>query len=183
MFLFTSQPVEYPSIKHLTSILEETTKGVSLNQLANELPLTRNNCEELIFPDVRTFVRHMDETPDEVYDSVMRLWKHLVLINKQSRKLEKKFANYKKTNKMYVINNAQLKAKNNNLKNWLADLEKQLENAQSDKHPAPSPPPLPSVVSNNSDNNLKESAKTKSIKLPDLPMLTDSYATEFDINV
>ena len=48
----------------------------------------RNNCEELIFSDVRTFVRHVDEAPDKVYDFIIRLWKHLVLINKQSRKLK-----------------------------------------------------------------------------------------------
>ena len=61
MFLSTNQPVGYLSIKHLTLILEETTKGVSLNQPANEPPLTQNNYEELIFPDVHTFVRHVDE--------------------------------------------------------------------------------------------------------------------------
>ena len=82
MSLSTSQPVRYPFIKHLTSIPEETIEGVSLNQPANELPLTQNNREELIFLDVRTFVRHVDETLDKVYDSVMRLWKHLVLIDK-----------------------------------------------------------------------------------------------------
>ena len=31
--------------------------------------------------------------------------------------MEKKFANYKKANKAYVINNTQLKAENNDLKN------------------------------------------------------------------
>ena len=77
----------------------------------------QNNCEELIFPDVRTFICHVDEALDKMYDSVMRLQKHLVLINKQSCKLEKKFANYKKANKVYVIDNVQLKAKNDNLKN------------------------------------------------------------------
>ena len=101
----TNQSVRYSSIKHLTSIPKETTKGVSLNQPANELLLTQNNYEKLIFPDVRTFMCHMDETPDKVYDSIMGLWKHFVLINKQSCKLKKKFANYKKVNEAYVINN------------------------------------------------------------------------------
>ena len=105
MSLSTSQPVRYPSIKHLTSISEETTKGVSLNQLANEPLLTQNNCEQLIFPDICTFVRHVDKTPDKMYDSIMRLWEYLVLIDKQSCKLEKKFTNYKKANKVYVIDN------------------------------------------------------------------------------
>ena len=95
----------------------------------------QNNCEELIFPDVRTFMHYVDEAPDEVYDSVMRLQKHLVLINKQSCKLEKKFANYKKANKAYVINNTQLKAENDDLENQLADLAKQLENTRLNKYP------------------------------------------------
>ena len=82
MSLSTNQPVGYPSIKHLTSISEETTKGVSLNQPANEPPLTQNNHEELIFPDVHIFVCHMDEVPDKVYGFIMRLWKHLILIDK-----------------------------------------------------------------------------------------------------
>ena len=86
--------------------------------------LTQNNREKLIFPDVRTFVCHVDEVPDKVYDSIMRLRKHLVLINKQSCKLEKKFANYEKANKAYVIDNMQLKAKNDDLENWLANLAK-----------------------------------------------------------
>ena len=113
----------------------------------------------------------------------MRLWKHLVLVDKQNQKLKLKFTNYKKANKAYVIDNAQLKAKNNNLENWLADLEKQLENAQLDKHSAPSPPPLLSVISDNSDDNSKQSKKTKSTKLPDPPMLTDGHMTGFNINV
>ena len=128
----TNQLIRYPSIKHLTSIPEEITKSVLLNQPANEPPLMQNNCEELIFPDVRTFVRHVDEAPDEVYDSVMRLWKHLILIDKQSRKLEKKFANYEKANEAYVIDNTQLKAENDNLENQLADQVKQLKNAHLD---------------------------------------------------
>ena len=100
--------------------------------------------------------------------------------------MEKKFTNYKKANKTYVINNIQLKAENDDLENWLANLKKQLENAQSDRHPTPSfppPPPSASVVSDNSDDNLKQSKKIKSIKLPDPPMLTDGHATGFDIDV
>ena len=193
MFSSTSQPVRYLSIKHLTSIPEGITEGVSLNQPASEPPLTQNDCEELIFPDVHTFVCYVDETSDKVYNSAMRLWKHLVLIDKQSHKLEKKFANYKKANKAYVIDNLQLKAKNNNLENQLADLEKQLENARSDRRPIPSslPPPSPtaslsspaSVVFDNSDDNSKQSKKIKLIKLSNLLMLTDGHATRFNINV
>ena len=78
----TSQPIRYLSIKHLTLIPEETIEGVSLNQPVNEPPLMQNNCEELIFPDVRIFVHHVDEALDKVYDSIMRLRKHLVLIDK-----------------------------------------------------------------------------------------------------
>ena len=52
-----------------------------------------------------------------------------------------------------------------------------------DKHLALSPPSLPSVVSDNSDDNLKQSKKTKLIKLPDPPMLTDGHVTRFNINV
>ena len=117
MSLSTNQPIKYPSIKHLILIPEETTEGVSLNQPANEPLLTQNNCEELIFPDVRIFVRHMDEAPDKMYDSVMRFWKHFGLINKQSCKLEKKFANYEKANEAYIINNTHLKAENDDLEN------------------------------------------------------------------
>ena len=113
----TSQSIGYPFIKHLTSIQEETTEGVSLNQPANKPLLMQNDCEKLIFPDVCTFVHHVNEAPNEMYDSVVRLRKHLVLINKQIRRLEKKFANYKKANKAYVIDNVQLKAKNNDLEN------------------------------------------------------------------
>ena len=178
----TNQPIGYLSIKHLTSIPEKTTKGVSLNQPANEPSLMRNNCEELIFLDIRTFMRHVDEALVEVYDSIMRLWKHLVLIDKQSHKLKKKFANYKKANEAYVIDNMQLKAENDDLENQLADLVKQLENVHLDKHPTqPSlPPPL---AFDNSDNNSKQSKKTKSTKLPDPPMLTDGHAAGFDIDV
>ena len=182
IFSSTNQPVRYPSIKHLISIPEETIKGVLLNQPANELLLTWNDCEELIFPDVRTFVRYVDETPDEVYDSVMRLQKHLVLIDKQSRKLEKKFTNYKKANEVYIVDNTQLKAENNNLENQLANLAKQLENARLDKHlTQPSlPPPL---ASDDLDDNLKQSKKTKLTKLSDPPMLTDGHVAGFDIDV
>ena len=163
-------------------ISKKTTEGVSLNQPANESPLTQNNREELIFPDVRTFVRHVDEAPDKVYNSVMRLRKHLVLIDKQSRKLEKKFANYEKANKAYVINNTQLKAENDNLENQLANLAKQLENACLDKHPT-QPSPSPPLASDNSDDNSKQSKKTKSTKLPDPLMLTNGHAAGFNIDV
>ena len=178
----TNQPVGYPSIKHLTSILEETTEGVSLNQPANEPSLMQNNHEELIFPDVRTFVGHVDEAPDKVYDSVMRLRKHFVLIDKQSRKLEKKFANYEKANEIYVIDNMQLKAENDNLENRLADLAKQLKNTHLDKHPTqPSPPPP--LASDDLDDNSKQSKKIKLTKLLDSSMLTDGHAAGFNINV
>ena len=50
-------------------------------------------------------MRHVDKASDEVYDSVIKLQKHLVLIDKQSRKLEKKFTNYQKVNEAYVIDN------------------------------------------------------------------------------
>ena len=178
----TNQPVGYPSIKHLISIPEETTKSVSLNQPANEPLLTQNDCEELIFPDVHIFVRHVDEAPDEVYDSIMRLQKHLVLIDKQSRKLEKKFANYEKANKVYVIDNTQLKAENDDLENWLANLAKQLENARLNKHPIQLSPPL-LLASNDSDDDSKQSKKTKLIKLLNPPMLIDGHTAEFNINV
>ena len=130
----------------------------------------------------------MDEILDKVYDSVIRFWKHLVLIDKQSRKLEKKFANYEKANKAYVIDNAQLKAENNNLENQLADLEKQLEIAHLDKHLTPSSPLLPlSSVFDDSDGDSKYShhysLKAKSIKLPDPPMLIDGHAAGLDIDV
>ena len=157
MSLSTNQLVGYSSIKHLASITEEQTEGVSLNSPAKEL-LTREDREELNFPDVRTFVRHMELAPREVYDLVMRLRKHLVLVDKQNQKLKSKFTNYKKANKAYVIDNAQLKAKNNNLENQLANLEKQLEIARLDRRPTlsfPLPPPPASVVSDDSDDNLK----------------------------
>ena len=182
MFSFTNQLIEYLSIKHLTSIPKETTEGILLNQPINKPPLTRNNYKELIFSDVRTFVHHMDETPDKVYDSVMRLRKHLVLIDKQSRKLEKKFANYEKANEAYVIDNMQLKAENDNLENQLANLTKQLKNTRLNKHPTQPSPPSP-LASDDSDDNSKQSKKTKSTKLLDPPILTDSHAAGFDINV
>ena len=125
----------------------------------------------------------MESASREVYNLVIRLWKHLVLVDKQNQKLTSKFTNYEKANEVYVINNAQLKAENNDLKNQLANLEKQLENARLDKHSAPSPPPPPSIVSDNSDDNSKQSKKTKLTKLPDPPMLTNGHATEFDIDV
>ena len=180
--LSTNQPVGYPSIKHLTLIPEETTKGVSLNQPANEPPLTQNNCEELIFPDVCTFMRHVDKAPDEVYDSIMRLRKYLVLIDKQSRKLEKKYVNYEKANETYIIDNTQLKVENDDLENRLANLTKQLENARLDKHLTQPSPPL-FLAPDDSDNDSKQSKKTKSTKLPDPLMLTDGHATGFDIDV
>ena len=184
MFLSTKQPVGYSSIWHLASIIKEkkATKGVLLNPPTEEL-LTQKDREKLNFFNVRTFVRHVESAPREVYNSVMRLQKHLVLVDKQNQKLKSKFTNYKKANKTYVIDNPQLKAENNNLENWLADLEKQLENALLDKHSALLPPPPPSVVFNNSDDKLKQSKKTKSTKLPDPPMLTDGHATRFDINM
>ena len=76
----------------------------------------------------------MEAAPRKVYDSVIRLQKHFVLVDKQNRKLKTKFANYKKVNKSYIINNAQLKTKNYDLENQLTDLEKQLENTRLDKH-------------------------------------------------
>ena len=96
--------------------------------------------------------------------------------------MEKKFANYEKANKAYVIDNTQLKAENDDLENRLADLAKQLKNARLDKHlTQPSPPPP--LASDDSDDNSKQSKKTKSTKLPDPPMLTDGHAAGFDINM
>ena len=92
--------------------------------LSTEKPLTEENQEKLNFPDVCIFVRHVESAPREVYNLIMRLWKHLMLIDKQNQKLKLKFTNYKKINKAYIINNAQLKAENDNLENWLADLKK-----------------------------------------------------------
>ena len=183
MSLSINQTIGYLSIWHLASIAEEATNnGVTLNPPTKE-PLTWEDWEELNFPDVRTFVRYVKSALREVYNLVMRLWKHLVLVDKQNQKLKLKSINYEKANKAYVINNTQLKAKNNNLENWLADLEKQLENAWLNKHSAPSPLPLPSVVSNDSDDNSKQSKKIKLTKLLDPPMLTDGHMTGFDIDV
>ena len=100
----TNQPVGYSSIKHLISIAEEETKNVSLNSPVKEL-LTQKDWEELNFSDMHTFLRHMEVASKKVYDSIMRLWKHLVLVDKQNQKLKLKFTNYKKANKAYVINN------------------------------------------------------------------------------
>ena len=104
------------------------------------------------------------------------------MIDKQSRKLEKKFANYEKANEAYVIDNAQLKAENDDLENWLADLAKQLKNARLDKHPTQSSPPPP-LASDDLDDNSKQSKKTKSTKLRDPPMLIDGHVAEFNIDV
>ena len=139
----TDWPAGYPSTRHLASIAKKATNdGVALNPPAKE-PLTREDQEELNFSNVRTFVRHVESAPKEVYNLVMRLLKHLVLVDKQNQKLKSKFTNYKKTNEAYVIDNTQLKAKNDDLENWLADLEKQLENTWLDKYSAPlsQPPP------------------------------------------
>ena len=87
-----------------------------LNRLAEE-SLTQKDQEKLDFSDVHIFVCHVELAPREVYNLVMRLWKHLVLIDKQNQKLKSKFINYKKAYKAYVIDNTQLKAKNNNLEN------------------------------------------------------------------
>ena len=96
--------------------------------------------------------------------------------------MEKKFANYEKANEVYVIDNTQLKAKNDNLKNQLADLAKQLENARLDKYPTqPSPPPP--LASDDLDDDSKQSKKTKSTKLPDPPMLIDGHTAGFNIDV
>ena len=191
----TNRLVGYPSIQHLASIVgKETTKSMLLN-LPTKESLTWKDQEKLNFPDIRTFVRHVELALREVYDSVIRLQKHLMLVDKQNQKLKSKFTNYKKANKAYIINNVQLKVENNNLKNWLANLKKQLENSQSDKRPTPlslpflaSPLP-PASVSDDSDGKLKYfhyshySQKTNSTKLPDLLMLTDGHATGIDINM
>ena len=107
MSLSTNQPARYPSIQYLASIIEEekTTKGVSLNPQPAKEPLTWDDWKELNFPDVHIFVRHMEVAPREVYDSVMRFQKHLVLIDKQNCKLKTKLTNYEKTNESYVVDN------------------------------------------------------------------------------
>ena len=115
--LSINQPIGYPSIWHLASIAEKkTTKSVALNPPAKE-PLTQENQEKLNFQNVCTFLCHIEAAPREIYDSIMRLQKHLVLVNKQSQKLKTKFINYKKANKLYVIENKQLQAKNKDLEN------------------------------------------------------------------
>ena len=198
MFLSTDWPTGYPSIQHLASITEEATNdGVTLNPPAKE-QLTQEDQEELNFSDVHIFVCNVESASKEVYDSVMRLWKHFVLVNKQNQKLKSKFTNYKKTNKAYIINNAQLKAENDNLENWLANLEKQLEIARSNKCPTLSSLPLPFLsvslppsVSASDDLDGKSrhshrshrSRKTKLTKLPDPPMFTDNNAAGFNIDV
>ena len=48
----------------------------------------------------------MELAPREVYDSVMRLRKHHMLVDKQNQKLKSKFTNYIKANEVYIINNA-----------------------------------------------------------------------------
>ena len=195
MSLSTDRPIGYPSIGHLASIVEEeTTENVPLNPPAEE-PLTQEDQKELNFPDIRTFVCHVKSAPKKVYDSVMRLRKHLVLVDKQNQKLKSKFTNYEKANEAYIIDNIQLKAKNDELENWLADLKKQLENARSDKRltlflplPSASLPPLV-LVSDDSNGKSKHSHhshyswKTKSTRLPNPPMLVDNHATGFDINM
>ena len=124
MSLSTDQLVGYPFIWHLASIAEEETKSVSLNSPAEEPSLTQDNQEELNFPDIRIFLCHMKATPREIYNFVIKLQKHFVLVNKQSQKLKSKFTNYKKANKLYIIKNKQLQTKNKDLENQLADLEK-----------------------------------------------------------
>ena len=117
MSLFTDRPAGYPSIWHLASIAKKATNNsVALNSPSKE-PLTREDREELNFSDVRIFVYHIELAPREVYNSVMRLWKHLVLVDKQNQKLKLKFTNYEKANKAYVINNTQLKIENDDLEN------------------------------------------------------------------
>ena len=168
------------------------------SHLIKESLLTWEDWEELNFTDICTFLRHVEATSTEVYNSVMRFQKHLMLLNKQSRKLEKKLTNYKKANKTYVIKNKQLKTKNRDLKTQLANLEKQLEIARLDKRltplslPSPpfsaSPPPLASVFDDSNGkskyfHHSHHSCKTKLIKLPDLLMLMDGNAVKFDIDV
>ena len=151
-------------------------------------PLTWVDREKLNFSDVRIFVCHVELAPREVYNPVMRLQKHLVLVDKQNQKLKSKFTNYKKANRAYIIDNTQLKVENNDLENWLVNLEKQLEIAYLDKRLTQSSSPLsPFSVFNDSDSNSKHSHhyfwKAKSTKLSDPPMLIDGHAARFDINV
>ena len=85
MFLSTKQPVDYPSIRHLASIIEEekATEGVLLNPSAKK-PLTREDQKELNFLDVHTFICYMESAPKKVYDSIIRLWKYFGLVDKQN---------------------------------------------------------------------------------------------------
>ena len=107
MSLSTKQPIDYSSIWHLASIIKEekATKGMLLNPPTKE-PLTQEDQEELSFPDIQSFIRHVESAPKKVYNLVMKLWKYLMLVNKQNQKLKLKFTNYKKTNEAYVIDNA-----------------------------------------------------------------------------
>ena len=120
MSLSIDQPVGYPSIQHLASIAGEETKSIVLNPPIKDL-LIRESQKELNFPDICIFLCHVKAASKEVYNFIIRLWKHLVLVNKQNQKLKLKFTNYKKANEAYIIDNAQLKAKNDNLENQLAD--------------------------------------------------------------
>ena len=70
--LSTNQPVRYPFIKHLASIAEKETESMGLNSPVEE-PLTQKDREELNIPDVRTFLRHVEAAPKEVYNFVKRL--------------------------------------------------------------------------------------------------------------
>ena len=165
------------------------------SQPAKKPLLTRKDQEELNFPDERTFLCHVEAAPRMIYDSIMRLQKHLVLLDKQSCKLKKKLTNYEKANKAYVIENKQLKSENKslktqsaNLENQLADLKKQLKIAHLHKCPTPLFLPPPASAFDDSNGKSKHfhyshhSRKTKSTKLSDLPMLTDGNIIRFDIN-
>ena len=78
------RPAGYLSTQHLASIAKEATNnGMALNPPAKK-PLTWENREELNFPDVCTFVRHVELALRKVYNLVMRLWKHLMLVDKQN---------------------------------------------------------------------------------------------------
>ena len=107
MFLSIDQPVSYSLIRHLVSIIEEenTTEGVFLNSQPAKKLLTRDGREKLNFSDVRTFVRYVKVAPREVYNLVIRLQKHLVLVDKQNCKLKTKFTNYEKPNESYIVDN------------------------------------------------------------------------------
>ena len=193
----TYQPVGYSSIWHLASITEkDDIEGIFLNpQPAKKSPLTQDDREELNFSDERTFLCYVETAPREVYNSVMRLQKHRVVVDKQNCKLKRKYIKYKKTNETYVLDNTQLKSENHDLENRLADLEKQLKDARLNKHSSLPPPlfsaspPLSASASDDSDSKSKhshrsyQSQKTKLTKLPDPLMLTDDNTTRFDIDV